>query len=138
MTIPPAHFEAIHRFLAEVGEASLFDYYGAPPDAPDADLEALIGARRQWAQAQQTNPKFRAEAVWLIRNQTAIRKALLKERESYLKYCRTETENKSLEFLSLFIRGVTVNGRFTVDAEQSVRRQAERLGIPDAVLEPHL
>ena len=134
MTITSAHLEAIDRFLTEVGQESLFDYYGAPPDAPDSEFESRIGARRRWAQAQQANPKFRAEAVWLIRNQITIKKALLKERESYLKYCRAETADKNLELLSLFVRGTLFSGRFTADAEQAIRRQAARLDIPEDVL----
>jgi hypothetical protein len=129
-----AGFEEIDRFLAEVGRESLFDYYGASPDAEDAELSSLISARRRWAQAQQANPKFRNEARWLIRNQAAIKNALLEERAAYRQHLDEGAEDKNLELLSLFIRGTMFSGRFTPDAEQAIRRQAERLAIPEEVL----
>lgn len=51
--------EEIDRFLATVGQASLFTYYGVQEGSLASDVEAFIKKRRGWAQGQQSNPKYK-------------------------------------------------------------------------------
>ncbi|MFT5587676.1 MAG: hypothetical protein ACI9VR_005289, partial [Cognaticolwellia sp.] len=89
--------EQIESFLGMVGKPSLFVYYDIRHESPDAGVEAAIKKRRSWAQGQQANPKFRAEALWLIKNNALIRRTLLQERESYLVYVASTAARHSLQ-----------------------------------------
>lgn len=131
-------FEEIHRFLAELGRESLFDYLGVAAEASDDELRQTLAQRRRWAQAQQANPKFRSEAVWLIRNSALLEQTLLTEREAYTSHLDAGEDKKNLELLSLFIRGTMFSGRFTKDAEEAIRQQAERIGISQEVLDARI
>lgn len=128
-------FEAISDFLRRVDHESLFDYYGVHPDAPRPVIEQAIASRRRWAQAQQANPKYRVEAVWLIRNNSRVKGLLLDEIEAYKAQLRVESQQSNLNVLSLFIRGTMYSGVFTAEAEAAARRQGENLGIPPDILD---
>ena len=54
--------EKIARFLDQVGQDSLFTYYNLAEDSPDTQVEYVLRKRRNWAQGQQANPKYRTEA----------------------------------------------------------------------------
>ena len=131
-------FEAIDRFLNEVGRDTLYDYLELASGASDDELRQPLATRRRWAQAQQANPKFRAEAVWLIRNTGLLEQALLEEREAYTLHLDAGEDQKKLQLLSLFIRGTLFSGRFTKDAEEAIRRQAARIGISEQVLDARI
>lgn len=128
-------YSDITQFLQTVGRDSLFDYYGVRADAPTPVIEQAIAERRRWAQAQQSNPKYRREAVWLIRHNSHLKQLLLQDREQYINDLEGDKEQSNLEFLSLFIRGTMFSGSFTDEAEEAIRRQAANLGISDEVLE---
>lgn len=132
---PAIDFEELSDFLRRVDHESLFDYYGVRSDAPRPVLEQAIASRRRWAQAQQANPKYRVEAVWLIRNNNRVKSLLLDEIEAYKAQLRVESQQSNLDVLSLFIRGTMYSGAFTAEAEEAARRQGEMLGIPKDILE---
>ena len=73
----------IVRFQYAVGAEDLYDWLGAREDAPRPEILKALQARRAWAQAQQSNPKFREAAVWLIRNYEAVLVLLVDEPERY-------------------------------------------------------
>lgn len=131
-------FDDISQFLTSVGRDSLFSYYGVRPDAPGPVLEQAISERRRWAQGMQSNPKYRGEAVWLIRNNGRLKELLLQNRAAYIGQLSDEKDEANLEFLSLFIRGTMFSGSFSPEAEEAIRRQAEQLGISDAVLQQRI
>ncbi|HJN74044.1 MAG TPA: hypothetical protein QGF58_08950 [Myxococcota bacterium] len=131
-------YSDISQFLSSVGRDSLFDYYGVRADAPSPVIEQALAERRRWAQAQQSNPKYRREAVWLIRHNAHLKQLLLQERERYIEEIEGDKEQANLEFLSLFIRGTMFSGTFTDEAEEAIRRQAASLAITDEVLEARI
>ena len=73
-------FETLHKDLEQTGSATLFAYVEIPQTAPIRDTESGLDNRRAWAQGQQSNPKYRTEAVWYIQNYTRIREVLLHHR----------------------------------------------------------
>ena len=70
-------FETIDQFLKLVEKSDLFEYYALATDAGEDLIEESIKKRRSWAQGQQSNPKYRGEALWVIKNMTLIRRALV-------------------------------------------------------------
>ena len=79
-----AHERAeIAQLLATVGQPDLFRYYGLEPHATAAERDAAVKRRRLWAQGQQSNPKYRAEALFLIKNNALVRQLFVEEGETY-------------------------------------------------------
>ncbi len=126
--------EEIDRFLAAVGHASLFSYYGMVEDAPPLDVETLVKKRRAWAQGQQSNPKYKVEALFIIKQNALIRKALMEEPDAYRAHIRSNHVQRNVESLRVFIRGSISGGMFPAAAEAAVRRQGRELDLPDTLV----
>jgi hypothetical protein len=126
----PKELKEIDKFLTLTGAVDLFAYMGLPATA-DADMADLaIQDRREWAQTQQANPKYRNEALWVIRNSAIIRKALVQDVAAY----RAHTSKRSLEprlrQLEDFIQGVLSGGGLTPKATEAIRKKGQALGVP--------
>ena len=130
--------ELIDGFLAQVGKKSLLDYYGVDDSAPNPAAEAAIKKRRGWAQGQQANPKYRSEAMWLIKHNGLVRRALLEDRASYLGHANSKKVDAGLEKLTPFIEGALAAGTLSESAEQAVRRKADSLGLPEHLVTAHI
>lgn len=124
-------FDEITRFLTMVGKASLFEYLSLSTTASEGEVDRAIKERRTWAQGQQANPKYRGEALWVIKNQRAMREAMVEHRLEYLGNLQSRDQEKNLEVLALFIRGTLASGRLTRTGEQAILAQAQKLGIPE-------
>lgn len=124
----------IHRFLLSVEKQDLFEYLDVEPEADDATITHALQKRRSWAQGQQANPKFRIEALWLIKNIEALKTALISERSAYLKEVVQRGEEKKLETLSVFIKGTLADGDLTARGEEAIRLEGEQLGLAEAVI----
>jgi len=126
--------EQIDTFLGMVGKASLFDYYGLKDAAAPAEVETAIKKRRGWAQGQQANPKYRNEALWLIKNNALVRRTLVDDRDAYLAEISSRSQSRNLEVLSLFIKGTLAGGMLTPDAEQAIVKQGRTMGLSEAAV----
>ena len=122
-------FEEINRFLVTVGKPTLFEYFGVGLDVAAEDAEAAIKQRRGWAQGQQSNPKFRAEALWVIKNVGLCRKALVDEKIAYLNEIEGKDRSRKLQVLRLFIMGTLADGVLTQKGEEAIREHGARLGL---------
>jgi len=134
----PKELKEIDKFLTLTGAVDLFAYMGLPPTA-DADMADLaIQDRREWAQTQQANPKYRNEALWVIRNSAIVRKALVQDVAAY----RAHTSKRSLEprlrQLEDFIQGVLSGGGLTPKATDAIRKKGQALGVPPDMLTQRL
>ncbi|MED5369979.1 MAG: hypothetical protein VX899_03110 [Myxococcota bacterium] len=121
--------EQIEAFLKLVGKPSLFAYYGVEPRAAAAEIEATVKKRRTWAQGQQANPKYRAEALWLIKNNALLRRVLLSDRKTYLTHVAQSQAQQGLKQLEPFMRGTLAGGVLTPEAEKAILDQGGRLGL---------
>jgi len=134
----PKELKEIDKFLTLTGAVDLFAYMGLPPTA-DADMADLaMQDRREWAQTQQANPKYRNEALWVIRNSAIVRKALVQDVAAY----RAHTSKRSLEprlrQLEDFIQGVLSGGGLTPKATDAIRKKGQALGVPPETLTQRL
>jgi hypothetical protein len=134
----PKELKEIDKFLTLTGAVDLFAYMGLPATA-DADMADLaIQDRREWAQTQQANPKYRNEALWVIRNSAIVRKALVQDVAAY----RAHTSQRSLEprlrQLEDFIQGVLSGGGLTPKATDAIRKKGQALGVPPDTLTQRL
>ena len=126
-------YDEINRFLASVGRGTLFEYLDLSEDGSAGEAEQAIKARRTWAQSQQANPKYRVEALWIIKNQRVLRDALIDERESYLERVRSRDQERAIEVLSLFIRGTLAGGSLTRTGMAAILEQSRNLGLDEDV-----
>ncbi len=127
--------DEIERFLASVGRTSLYAYYSIEPDATLEELENAVRKRRNWAQGQQSNPKYKAEALFLIKHNATVRRVLLESGDAYREHVESGLSTRNLEVLSLFIRGAVAAGVLTQQAEAAIHHQGRQLGLADPVVE---
>ncbi|MCK6515105.1 DnaJ domain-containing protein [Myxococcota bacterium] len=123
--------EQIDQFLGMVNKTSLLEYYELAADASGDDAEQAIKRRRGWAQGQQANPKFREEALWLIRNQALLRKVLVDERDDYVAEVNSRKVTREIDRLAPLAKGTMVTGVLTADAERFIHQEAADLGVPE-------
>ncbi|MEC8422404.1 MAG: DnaJ domain-containing protein, partial [Myxococcota bacterium] len=134
----PRDLDHIQRFLTTVGRSSLFEYFGVEPDAPDDGVEAAIKQRRAWAQGQQSNPKYRQEAIWVIKNIARCRRAMVDGRLQYIAATRTAAQQKEFEVLDLFILGNIADGVLSVRGERAILEQGDAQGLPRDLVQSRL
>jgi hypothetical protein len=126
--------DEIDRFLAMTGQASLLTYYGVQPTTPTEDVDAFVKKRRAWAQGQQSNPKFKSEALFVIKQNALIRKALLEEPEEYRTHLNAGHVQRNVESLRLFINARLSSGTGLEGAEAAIRSHGRELGLPDVLI----
>ncbi|MCK6524018.1 J domain-containing protein [Myxococcota bacterium] len=131
-------FREIASFLRLVGHSTLFDYYDLDKDAAPEETRHSLDERRRWAQSQQSNPKFQEEARWLIRHHALVSTVLLDRRELYLKRIEQHRLQRSLDMLTLFVRGALRGETLTAEAEAVVLDQAKSLGVPQDIAQEHI
>jgi curved DNA-binding protein CbpA len=124
--------QQIDAFLADLGQASLLEYYGVTASTPPDELRARIKAKRAWAQAQQANPKFRYQALWLIKNNSLVQRVLIDELKAYVEAVSARERDRKLQMLDLFVQGSLVSGKLSSEAEAAIRRQAAEMGLTDS------
>jgi hypothetical protein len=128
--------EEIERFFAGLGHKTPLAYYGLPEDAPAADIEPAIKKRRTWAQGQQANPKYRQEALFLIKGNNMLRRLLLDERDEYVE--RFGEGNPRLTELNDFIRGQLADSGWNPSTEGAIRVVGRRLDVEDDLVETRI
>ncbi|MFM2244173.1 MAG: hypothetical protein RL071_247 [Pseudomonadota bacterium] len=124
-------FDEIERFLTTVGKATLFEYLGLGEDAADEAVDAALQKRRSWAQGQQSNPKYRTEAIWLIKNMGLIKRVLVSERGGYLGELQQREQGRKLQILKQYILGTLAEGRLSRRDKAGVMQQARALGLAE-------
>ena len=126
--------DELDRFLAMTGQATLLTYYGIQEQTSTEDVEALIKKRRAWAQGQQSNPKFKSEALFVIKQNALIRKALLEEPEEYRTHVNANNVQRNVESLRVILNATLAAGSLPASADAAIRKQGRDLGLPDALV----
>ena len=130
----PREFEIIDQFLKVTEKGDLFEYYAVAADSGDDVLEEVVKKRRAWAQGQQSNPKFRNEALWIIKNMALVRRAMIEERPAYLEEVARRASLRNLEKLSVFIEGSLADGVLNPAKENAIHEQGQKLGLQRAMV----
>lgn len=89
----PDEQKRLGAFLKAHSQHSVKSYLGLKADFNAETSEAALETRRVWAQAQQTNPKFQDEAIWILSNLGILRQALTIPPEELLWLDRAEQED---------------------------------------------
>jgi hypothetical protein len=127
----PRELDELRRFLADKGAADLFEYLKLARDSSEEVATKAIKDRRAWAQARQSNAKYRQEALWLIKNVKLMRKVLLDERAAYLRELDDRDHARKADILRPFIQGAIAEGVLTSRAETAILDQGAALGLDE-------
>src|SRR5690606_23977212 len=101
---------------------------GIDPSASADEARGALKKRRKYMQGMQSNPKYKAEALFLIKNFAAL-DAVLAEPIGYLEAVRKQQESSHLPILEMTIRTVLKGGSLNHEQEEYLRRQALELGL---------
>lgn len=127
--------EEIERFFASLGQRSPLAYYGLAEDADTEAVDAAIKKRRTWAQGQQSNPKYRSEALFLIKANANLRKLLIDERSLYVEHFGGG--NPALTELDEVMTSAFSQG-WTNTAEATIRAAGRRLSIEEGLVDARM
>ena len=131
-------FQEIQGFLLLVEQPDLFTYLELERDDKPNKIKSALRKRRSWAQGQQANPKYRVEALWLIKNIKLLQSALTTEKDSYLAQTDELALRRRNGMFRLFIQSVLQDGNLTAEAEPSVYAKAEELEVPESEVPSHI
>ncbi len=127
----PRHIEKAAEFCKLVGSPNLVEYLGLDAASADsAEVRAKLKDRRKYMQGMQSNPKYKAEAVFLIKNFRSLDK-LLTDLDGYLAAVRREVESENLPIVEMTIRTVLKGGQMGADQKDYLLKQAADLGVAD-------
>ena len=130
----PSPFELADELCRIAGAADLFAYLGATPEEPAEALQERLRARRKQMQGMQNNPKFKAEALFLIKNVGALTE-LLAQPAALDAFLRDRRESANLSVLEVAVRGMLAGAsgsRLTAEQEAFLRHNAAELQVSDA------
>ncbi|MEL6349172.1 MAG: hypothetical protein AAFV53_39070 [Myxococcota bacterium] len=114
---------AVDKFLGRVDQRTLFDYFDVDQHATVDEIQNAIKKRRSWAQGQQSNPKYREEAMWVIKNKALVADVLITHRDAYLEHLHAISSAQSLKTLRLFIQGAIADKVLTAASEEAIIEQ---------------
>src|SRR5690606_1765364 len=105
-------------------------YLGVPEDTASGEARQKLKARRKYMQGMQGNPKYKQEALYLIKHFAAL-DAVLSDPAAYLTDARRRAESVHLPILEMTVRGVLAGGNLTAEQEEYLRRNAVELGVSE-------
>lgn len=127
--MPADDFAITAEFCATVGAHDLLSYLGVTDPASSEEARAKLKARRKFMQGMQSNPKYKGEALFLIRNYASLNSAL-EDIPAYLTDARRRAESVHLPVLEMTIRGILATGTApTPDQLEFLQTNARELGI---------
>jgi hypothetical protein len=127
--------ELAAEFCKLVAAPNLVAYLGLQDEGPvtpelGADAVARLKARRKFMQGMQGNPKYKREALFLIKHFSNLN-GVLQDVEAYLEDARRREESEHLPVVEMTVRGVLAGGGVTEDQVDYLRRNAAELGVSE-------
>jgi hypothetical protein len=122
--------ELAAEFCKMVGAPNLLAYLGLDEHADPAEARSRLKARRKFMQGMQSNPKYKREALFLIKNFQSLHE-LLNEVPEYLADARRRAESEHLPVIEMTVRGVLAGGQVTEEQIAYLRRNALELGVSE-------
>lgn len=122
--------ELAAEFSELVGSPNLLAYLGLDESTEAEDAQAKLKARRRFMQGMQGNPKYKREALFLIKHFTNLNDALADVR-AYTADAQRRAESIHLPVIEMTIRGVLASGSLNAEQEDYLRRNATELGVSE-------
>lgn len=128
------HFEVAAEFCKLVGSPDLLEYLGLGQDADPEEARGALKKRRKRMQGMQGNPKYKQEALFLIKHFGALDSALT-DTTAYVADALRRAESVHLPILEMTVKGVIGAGSLSADQEEYLRRNALELGVSEAAFD---
>ena len=123
-------FDIAAEFCKVTDKQSLFEYLDVELDADAETMRGLLRKRRKRMQGMQSNPKFRTEARFLIKNFQPI-ESILDDLDGYRAWLQQNQESANLPIVEMTIRTVLKGGRLDNEQQDYLQRQASELGVSE-------
>ncbi len=130
--------DEVARFLQGQGRSDLFAYYELSHECSAAEADEAVRKRRRWAQGQQSNPKYKSEALFVIKNNGFLSQLMTRDLEAYRTLVRTQSAANPLETFLLHLRRAVEAGPVTAAVETGLIQKGRELGLKDPVIQQHL
>lgn len=117
-----------------VGVSDLLAYLGLDESADPAEIRIQLKARRKFMQGMQSNPKYKREALFLIKNFSSLNDVLA-DLPAYLGDARRRAESEHLPVIEMTMRGVLASGTVTDEQLAYLKRNASELGMSEQTFE---
>lgn len=124
------HLELAAEFAQLTGKADLVVYLGLPPETTSDEAKAALRARRKKMQGMQANPKYRREAVFLIKHSGAF-DTLLDDLDAYRRATVAGREVTQVPILEMAVQGALAGGALAPEQQSHLQEMARTLGISD-------
>ena len=122
--------ELAAEFCKLVGSPNLLAYLGLDDSADAGEARSRLKSRRKFMQGMQGNPKYKKEALFLIKNFSSLNE-VLGDVKAYGGDARRRAESEHLPVIEMTVRGVLAAGGLTTDQEDYLRRNAIELGVSE-------
>lgn len=124
----PRHLELAADFCKIAGKQNLVEYLGLESGCTADEALEQLKKRRRYMQGMQSNPKYKNEALHLIKNYSTYEK-LLADPAAYLVEARRKAEKQHLPVVEMTIRGALRGGAPSREQLDFLRRNAMELGV---------
>lgn len=128
------NLEHAAEFCKLVGAPDLLAYLGLDADVDAAEARQKLKARRKYMQGMQGNPKYKQEALYLIKHFAAL-DDVLGDPAAYLTDAQRRAESVHVPILEMSVRSVLAGGSLQVEQEDFLRRNAIEMGISEETFE---
>ena len=127
-------YEIAAEFCSLVKAPDLLEYLQLGVKSPDEEVREKLKKRRKYMQGMQSNPKYRKEALFLIKHFSALSRALENTAE-YQADAQRRAESVHLPILEMTIKGVLAGGTLSDEQDNYLKRNANELGVSDATFD---
>lgn len=122
--------ELAAEFCKLVGAPNLLAYLGLDGTADAGEARSRLKSRRKFMQGMQGNPKYKKEALFVIKHFSSLNE-VLGDVNAYAADARRRAESEHLPVIEMTVRGVLAAGGLTADQEDYLRRNAIELGVSE-------
>ncbi len=135
--VDPHSFVVAAEFSRLVGATDLLDYLALTSDTPSKTAQEALRARRKRMQGMQSNPKYKDEALFLIKHFSELA-SVLGHPESYQADLKRRRAREHLPGLELAMRTALAAGSIGPEQESVFRQKALDWGIDFATFQDTL
>ena len=126
--------KAADDFCALVGQPNLLEYLGLPPYSTADEAMEKLRSRRRYMQGMQSNPKYKDEALFLIKNYSTLL-AALQDPQAHISLMEQRRRAENLPSLETTIRNILQSGALSEEQEEFLHVTAIDMGIQNDIFQ---
>lgn len=135
--MPDKTIKAADDFCTLVGHPNLLEYLGLPPYSTADEAMEKLRSRRRYMQGMQSNPKYKDEALFLIKNYSTLL-AALQDPQLHISVMEQLRRAENLPSLETTIRNILKGGSLNEEQEEFLHITAIEMGIQNDIFQDTL